>query len=69
MAPQKDGSVDLDQLWVEGDMSQGKAKRLLEVFLGCVEKAPDTAEQRLVAMGLTVRASNGKLQFKQGKVL
>jgi hypothetical protein len=65
VAEQKDGSIDLYELKVEGELSPLERDRLFKVFKAEVDGVPDTPQQRLIAMGLTVDASAGKLKFRR----
>jgi hypothetical protein len=49
---------------VEGELDSKERKFLFRLFKAEVEGVPDTREQRLLAMALTVDASGGKLKFR-----
>jgi hypothetical protein len=65
VAEQKDGSIDLYEMKVEGDLDAKEKEVLFMLFKSKVDGVPDTPEQRLLAMALTVDASGGKLKFRK----
>jgi hypothetical protein len=64
-AKQEDGSIDLYELKAEGELESKEREFLFELFKAEVDGVPDTPRQRLIAMGLTVDASGGKLKFRR----
>jgi hypothetical protein len=64
VAEQKDGSIDLYELKVDGELSPLERGRMFKLFKAEVDGVPDTPEQRLLAMELTVKVSGGKLKFR-----
>jgi hypothetical protein len=49
---------------VEGELDSEEREFLFKLFKRNVDDVPDTPEQRLLAMALTVDLSGGKLKFR-----